>query len=169
MVNWVDIFSRDIYRDIVLDSFDYAMKNKGLQLFAYVIMSNHVLLVANSSEGKLSACIRDIKKYTSKKIVEAINLPTESRRDWLLALFLRAASQHKQNNSYQVWTHENHAVRLYSNDFIVEKIEYIHNNPVRAQIVQHAEDYLYSSARNYAGLSNYLKVDVLTLPATIVK
>ena len=58
---------------------------------------------------------------------------------------------------------------LYSNDFIAEKIEYIHNNPVRAQIVQHAEDYLYSSARNYAGLSNYLKVDVLTLPAIIVK
>jgi hypothetical protein len=68
-----------------------------------------------------------------------------------------------------VWTHENHAILLHSNDFIIEKVEYVHNNPVRAQIVQRAEDYLYSSARNYAGLSNYLKVDVLTLPAKIVK
>nr|WP_308418018.1 transposase [Marinilabilia salmonicolor] len=61
-----------------MDSFDFAMKNKGFQLFVYVIMSNQVHLVANSSEGNLSACIRDIKKYTSKKIVEAINLQTES-------------------------------------------------------------------------------------------
>ncbi|WP_016775607.1 REP-associated tyrosine transposase [Anaerophaga thermohalophila] len=168
VVNWVDIFSRDVYRDIVLDSFDFAMKNKGLQLFAYVIMSNHVHLVANSNKGNLSACIRDIKKYTSKQIVEAINLPTESRRDWLLPLFLRAASQHKRNNFYQVWTHENHAILLYSNDFIVQKIDYIHNNPVRSRIVQNPEDYLYSSARNYAGLSNYLDVDILSLPAKTV-
>ncbi len=69
----------------------------------------------------------------------------------LLALFLRAASQHKRNNSYQVWTHENHAILLYSNDFIAQKIEYTHNNPVRSRIVQNPEDYLYSSARNYAG------------------
>lgn len=168
VVNWVDIFSRDIYRDIVLDSFDFAMKNKGLQLFAYVIMSNHVHLVANSSEGNLSACIRDIKKYTSKRIVEAINSPTESRRDWVLPIFLRAASQHKRNNSYQVWTHENHAILLYSNDFIAQKIDYIHNNPVHSRIVEKPEDYLYSSARNYAGLSNYLEVDVLSLPAKTV-
>ena len=60
-------------------------------------------------------------------------------------------------------------VLVYSNDFIAEKIEYVHNNPVRAQIVQHAEDYLYSSARNYAGLSNFLKVDVLVLPAKIIR
>ncbi len=50
VVSWADIFSRDVYREIVLDSFDHAMKNKGLQLFAYVIMSNHVHLVANNSE-----------------------------------------------------------------------------------------------------------------------
>ena len=169
VVNWVDIFSRSIYRDIVLDSFRYAMEHKGFQLFAYVIMSNHVHLVANSSKGDLSGTIRDIKKFTSKRIIATINSIPESRREWLLSVFRRAASQHTRNSSYQVWTHENHAVLLYSNDFIAEKIECIHNNPVRAQIVQHAEDYLYSSARNYAGLCNYLKVDVLTLPAVIVK
>jgi REP element-mobilizing transposase RayT len=168
VVKWVDIFARDIYRDIVLDSFDYAMKNKGLQLFAYVIMSNHVHLIANNSEGNLSACIRDINKFTSKRIVETINSIQESRREWLLSLFLQAAMQHKRNSSYQVWTHENHAILLYSKDFIAQKIDYIHNNPVRSKIVQDPEDYLYSSARNYAGLSNYLDVDVLSLPAKIV-
>ncbi len=169
VVSWVDIFSRSVYRDIVLDSFRYAMEHKGFQLFAYVIMSNHVHLIVNSSIGDLSGTIRDVKKFTSKRILESINTIAESRREWLLSVFSNAASQHKRNSSYQVWTHENHAVLLHSNDFIVEKVEYVHNNPVRAQIVQRAEDYLYSSARNYAGLSNYLKVDVLTLPAKIVR
>ncbi len=169
VVNWADIFSQSVYRDIVLDSFSYAMEHKGFQLFAYVIMSNHVHLVANSSVGDLSGTIRDIKKFTSKRILETIISMPESRREWLLNVFSHAASQHKRNSSYQVWTHENHAVLLYSNDFMAEKIEYVHNNPVRAQIVQNAEDYLYSSARNYAGLSNFLKVDVLVLPAKIIR
>ena len=67
VVNWADIFSRSVYRDIVLDSFRYAMEHKGFQLFAYVIMSNHVHLIANSINGDLSGTIRDIKKFTSKR------------------------------------------------------------------------------------------------------
>jgi len=58
---------------------------------------------------------------------------------------------------------------LYSDNFIAEKIEYIHNNPLRAKIVQHPEDYLYSSARNYASLSAVLEVEVLVLPVVIVR
>ena len=70
VVDWIDIFTRKVYRDILIESFKYAINNKGLQLFAYVIMSNHVHLVAQSSEGALSATIRDVKKYTSKRIIE---------------------------------------------------------------------------------------------------
>jgi len=73
-VNWVDIFSRVDYRNIILDSFNYAMEHKCFQLFAYVIMSNHVHLIANSSVGDLSSAIRDIKKFTCKRIIETINL-----------------------------------------------------------------------------------------------
>ncbi|WP_199221579.1 transposase, partial [Desulfonatronum sp. SC1] len=108
--NWVDIFSRSVYRDIVLDSFRYAIENKGFQLCAYVIMSNHVHLIANSSIGDLSGNIRDIKKFTSKRIIDTIISIPESRREWLLSVFSIAALQHKRNSSYQVWTHENHAV-----------------------------------------------------------
>jgi hypothetical protein len=58
----------------------------------------------------------------------------------------------------QIWTHENHAEIIYSNKFIDQKINYIHENPVRAEIVEHPEDYLYSSARNYADLQGVLDV-----------
>ncbi len=61
VVDWVDIFTRQIYRDLIIDSFKYSIEHKGFQLFAYVIMSNHVHLIANSSEGKLSDTIRAIK------------------------------------------------------------------------------------------------------------
>lgn len=164
VVDRVDIFTRQEYRDIVIGSFEYAMKEKDFQLFAYVIMSNHVHLVANSSVGELSNTIRDIKKYTSNRIIKAIQTINESRRDWLLNRFKFKASQHSRNKGYQLWKHENHAIYLYSPDFIAEKIDYIHNNPVQAGIVMNPEDYYYSSARNYASLEAPLDVIVLSLP-----
>ena len=77
-------------------------------------------------------------------------------------MFERAAKQHKRNKNYQFWTHENHAVNLYSEKFIKERLMYIHNNPVKAGIVEQQEDYIYSSARNYASLKNILDIDLLS-------
>lgn len=169
VVKWIDVFTRPQYRDIILESFEYAIKHKGFQLFAYVIMTNHVHLIAQSSENKLSSTIRDIKRYTSKTIIETIKDIEYSRREWMLNVFRDAAAKHSRNKEYQVWTHENHAIWLYSSKFIAEKIQYIHNNPVKALWVQNPEDYLYSSARNYAGLSVFIDVEVLTLPVVTVR
>jgi REP element-mobilizing transposase RayT len=164
VVNWVDLFTRRVYKDIVIESFKYMMDNKGFQLFAYVIMSNHIHLIAQSIDGNLSDNIRDIKKFTSVKIIETIILTAESRKEWMLNVFKSSASQRQTNKYFQVWTHENHAILIYSNEFIREKIEYIHNNPVRAGIVENPEDYLYSSARNYARLNSLVDIPLLTIP-----
>jgi REP element-mobilizing transposase RayT len=169
VVDWVDLFTRQAYRDIVIDSFNYSIENKCFQLFAYVIMSNHIHLIAHSSEGKLSDTIRDIKKFTSKKIIETIQTIPESRREWLLNRFEFKARQNTRNKNFQVWTHENHAIYLYSPDFTIEKLNYLHQNPVRAGIVVNAEDYLYSSARNYAELDSLIEVELLDLPVIVVK
>ena len=66
--------------------------------------------------------------------------------------------RHKSKQTNQIWTHENHAEQIFSQKFIEQKVDYIHNNPVRAGIVLHPEDYLYSSARNYAELDNLIDV-----------
>jgi REP element-mobilizing transposase RayT len=161
IVDWIDIFTRKIYKDILIDSFKFSIENKGFQLFAYVIMSNHVHIIAQGSEGKLSENIRDIKKFTSVKILETIQQIPESRKDWILERFRYNASLRTVNKNYQVWTHENHAILIYSNLFIKEKIEYIHNNPVKAGIVEKPEDYLYSSARNYASLNALIDIPLL--------
>ncbi|NOU16668.1 MAG: transposase [Bacteroidales bacterium] len=163
VVDWIDIFTRQIYRDIVIDSIKYCKQNKGLQVFGYVIMSNHLHLIANSPNGHLSETLRDFKKFTARTIISTIANGNESRRDWMLNRFEFNAKQHSRNEKYQFWTHENHAVILYSNDFIQEKLEYLHNNPVRAGIVEKPEEYLYSSARNYADLDGLLEVSFIDL------
>ena len=92
VVEWADIFTRKIYRDIVISSLKYCQKEKGLEIYAYVIMSNHIHLLVRSSKDDLSGTIRDFKSYTSKEIIKAVLENSESRRDWLLMIFKYAAS-----------------------------------------------------------------------------
>ncbi len=160
VVGWADVFTRQVYRDIVLDSFDYCRKNKGMELFAYVIMSNHLHVIMRSKTGKLSDVVRDFKKHTSKQILKEISTnPKESRRDWLMMIFQYHAKFNKRVKEIQFWTHENHAVELSTKDRLITRLNYIHNNPVRAGIVANPEDYLYSSAGNFAGLDGIIEID----------
>jgi REP element-mobilizing transposase RayT len=160
IVDWVDIFTRQTYKDIVIESFEYCKKHKGLEIFAYAIMSNDIHLMVRSKEGfRLSDTVRDFKKFTAKNILEQLRSPTESRGDWILKRFEFAAKSHQRNSDFQVWTHENHAIELHSNDFIRQKLDYIHNNPVRAGIVELPEEYVYSSAKNYAGLKGKIEIE----------
>ena len=169
VVEWVDTFSRKSYRDIIIENLAYCQKNKNLTIFSYVIMSNHVHLLVRSETGELSNTLRDFKSYTSKKILEEIKNSNESRKDWMLKVFKSAARNHVRNSEYQFWTHENHAEYVYSNKFIDQKLEYIHQNPVRAGIVNKAEDYIYSSAKNYADEPGLLEVCVISKSWTILK
>ncbi|MBK8805257.1 MAG: transposase [Bacteroidales bacterium] len=157
IVGCVDLFTRKVYRDIVIESFKYCHKNKGFELYAYVIMSNHIHLLARSQTGDLSGIIRDFKNHTSKNFLEVLNDTIESRRDWMRMVF-EYHGRFKNKQTFQIWTHENHAELVYSQKFIEQKIEYIHNNPVRAGIVENPEDYLYSSARNYADLDSVIEI-----------
>ena len=168
IVGWVDLFTRPVYKDIAIDSFKYCQQNKGLSIFAFVIMSNHIHLLAQSEMGDLSGTIRDFKNYTSKKFLERINDGVESRRKWMKMVFeYHGRFKNKQTN--QIWTHGNHAELIYTQKFIEQKVDYIHNNPVRAGIVSKPEDYLYSSARNYAGLEYVLEVIEIDLKWKTIK
>ncbi|WP_338759250.1 transposase [Bernardetia sp. ABR2-2B] len=95
VVNWIDIFTRDEYREIFIDSVVYCQKNKGLEVFAYCIMTNHVHLVIRAKEGfELSDIVRDLKSFTSRHIRKAIEQnEKESRREWMLWMFGRAGKK----------------------------------------------------------------------------
>ena len=164
VVYWLDVFIRTEYKDIFLDSLRYCQKNKGLEVCAYCIMSSHVhMIIGRNKEQSLEGIIRDIKKFTSVKIVEAIRKnPQESRRDWLIWFFERAGKRNANNKNFQFWQQHNHPIELNSNSMIDQRLDYIHNNPVEAGIVLSPEDYLYSSAINYAGLPEKL-IDVILI------
>lgn len=164
IVNWIDIFTKKTYRDIIIESLKFCQTEKHLEVYAFVIMSNHIHLILRSGMGDLSGTLRDFKKFTSRKIIKSIDNPQESRRKWMLKLFEFEAMKRKKVSKMQMWTHENHAIALYSNTFMIEKLDYIHNNPVKAGIVEHPERYLYSSARNYAGMESVLEITELSRP-----
>ena len=116
-------------------------------------MSNHLHMIISSKDGIILASImRDFKKFTSKKIISLIkNDGIESRRNWILDRFELAGKKLNRIKNYKVWKDGNHPEELYSNKFIQQKLNYIHNNPVTAEIVDEPEHYLYSSARDYIG------------------
>lgn len=170
VVYWIDLFTRQDYRDIVIDSLKYCQREKGLEIFAWVIMSNHMHILARSATGQLSSTIRDFKKFTSKAIVQCmLNGSSESRKEWMLRLFRHAAKRQNKSGEYQVWTHENHAVETTSNALIESKVEYIHENPVKAGIVKKPEDYIYSSAPVYADHEGLIDIIPITFRVKTVK
>lgn len=157
VIGWVDVFTRSIYADIVLDSLMHCIQTKGLQLHAYVIMSNHLHLIASSRPGfNLADTIRDFKKYTSKQILKAIQTENESRREWMLTIFRMAGTRNSHNTTFQFWQQDNHPIELNTNKLLEQKLDYIHQNPVKAGWVKEAEDYVYSSASAYQGLPQTL-------------
>ena len=153
VVRWIDVFTRREYKDILVESLKYCIENKGLQLYAWVIMSNHVHLIISSKGKPIGSILRDVKRHTSKALTKAISENTqESLRDWLLWFFEREGKQNPNNENFQFWQQdENHPIELWSNEVIDQKMDYIHYNPVIAGWVDEPEHYLYSSARDYAG------------------
>jgi REP element-mobilizing transposase RayT len=159
VVNWIDVFTRQTFRDSIIESLDYCIKNKGMILYGYVIMSNHIHLIIQSQDGKLSDLIRDFKKFTAKNILEKIQVIPESRKEWMLERFKLAAEKHTRNKKYQFWQYGNHPEEIYTNKFMWSKLDYIHLNPVRAGLVENASQYIYSSASNYINDAGLLKIE----------
>ncbi|MEQ9289303.1 MAG: transposase [Cyclobacteriaceae bacterium] len=161
VVEWVDVFTRSEYKHIVLESLRYCQKEKGLEIYGWVIMSNHLhLIISRAASGQaLSDIVRDLKKYTSSKIIEAIEKNKhESRRNWMLWIFSSAGKKNRNNTNYQFWKQDNHAEHLISNKFMDQKLNYIHMNTVNADMVDEPEEYRYSSARDYSGKKGLLLV-----------
>jgi putative transposase len=166
VVDWVDVFIRKSYKDIIIDSLKHCQKEKGLRVYAYVIMSSHIHLIleATKPEITLSDILRDFKKFTAKKILHEIeHSGTESRKEWMLFRFAYRGSE-EADRKYQFWQNDNHPIELYTLPVIAQKINYFHLNPVKEGWVAEAEHYLYSSASNYADKPGLLDVSVVDLP-----
>lgn len=152
-VGWIDVFTRSDYSEEILKNLNYCIEKKGLQVYAFCLMPSHLHMVASAKTGLLTAILRDFKSYTAKSIIDLIKQnPEESRKDWLLYMFEYFGKKNKHNATYQFWKQNSHPVDLLSPTFIEEKVNYIHENPVKARIVNEAQNYIYSSANPFCGI-----------------
>ena len=126
-------------------------------------MPSHLHMILSARDNNLSDLLGRFKKFTSRELIKLIKSSGESRREWLLPIFKSVGEANPRNKNFQVWQQKNHAVEVYSPKFTLSKINYIHNNPVEEGFVARPEDYLYSSARDYAGLESPVKVSLIEL------
>ncbi|MFD2726265.1 REP-associated tyrosine transposase [Hyunsoonleella rubra] len=160
-VNWIDVFTRQVYFDVLADSVNYCRAEKGMELYCYCFMPSHVHFIFRSANSQPSDLLRDFKRHTAKKVIEAIaNNPQESRKEWMLWMFERAGKKNATTSKYQFWQQHNKPIELWSQKVIKQKINYIHNNPVVSGFVKNAEDWKYSSARNFQEDHTVLEMDV---------
>lgn len=161
VIYWIDLFTRQSYRDIIVNSLNFCIREKHLVVYAWVIMSNHIHLVVRvEPPGEMSALLRDFKKFTSKQFIQNLKNIPESRKEWLLDKFSFEAKRSGRADKYKIWKDSNHSVNLTHLD-VMQKINYVHNNPVSAGFVEHPEHYLYSSSRDYAGGKGLVDVVVV--------
>jgi len=145
----VDVFTRNSYRELIIQSLLYCINHKKLQLHAWVLMTNHLHLIASSTE-RLEFTVRDFKKFTSKQMVETIkNNRFESRREWMINLFAYSGMCNPNNKTYQFWKQDYHPVILDTSEKFNQRLHYLHENPVRAGFVSNPVDYPFSSAADY--------------------
>lgn len=158
VIEWLDVFTRNEYKDILIESLEFCQQHKGMQIVAWCVMTNHMHLVFRGiAEEHPSKLLGDFKRFTSKAIVKAIQTnPRESRKEFLLEQFKKAAQKSSNVKKHQFWRHDNKPIELWSNKVIWEKVQYIHNNPVEAGLVFRPEDYRYSSAVDYSGENGLL-------------
>ena len=150
IVGWIDVFTRALYKDILVNSLTFCIKNKGLELHAWVIMTNHVHLIISTKQNSISDFVRDIKKYTSKMTIETIQKNNrESRKEWMLSMFDYAGKINNNNVNFQLWKQYYHPIELNTPRRLEIALNYLHNNPVKAGLVWEPWHYKYSSGIDY--------------------
>lgn len=141
-LHWLPLLKQDKYKDIVVNSLKFLVINGRIKLYAFVIMSNHLHLIWQIQPGNTAAAVqRDFLKYTAQRIQQdlALNHPA------VLERFRVSATDRK----YQFWKRNSLSIALISPKVFLQKLTYIHNNPVKARLCRLPEDYHYSSASFY--------------------
>jgi len=141
IVEWLPIFTTSACCDILVQALAYCRTHKALRIYGWVIMPNHFHAVVDTVE--LSQVMADLKKFTARQLLEQLAV---ERRSWLVALLRSNRLRHKRDSTHQVWQEGFHPQAIYSDKTILQKLEYLQNNPVRAGLVSAPEHWRYSSA-----------------------
>jgi putative transposase len=161
-VNWIDVFTRPIYNEVIIDSLNYCKQNLGMELYCWCIMPSHIHLIYRAKDNNPEIILGRFKEHTAKQLIKTITSNIqESRKEWMLWMFKRAAAKSSNVTNYQFWQHHNKPIELWSAAVIEQKADYIHNNPVEAGFVIESWHWKYSSATDYANGKGLIDIDFL--------
>ena len=152
--NWISIFTRPATVQVVIDALAYRQNQRDLKIYAYVILENHLHLIAQSAN--LQKEISSFKSWTAKQLLLVLKEQGATHVLKQLAFHKKA---HKQDRQYQVWEEGSHPQQIQNEEMLLQKLEYIHHNPVKRGYVDKAEHWRYSSARNYLNFESLLDID----------
>jgi putative transposase len=141
-LEWNAVLQEDRFKDIVLESLHFLSSKQRITIYAFVILNNHFHLIWQMmGDHQRHAVQRDFLKFTSQKIM--MHLKNES------SPLVEALQVNAKDRKYQVWERNSLGIPLWSHQVFDQKIDYIHNNPVKAGLCKYPEQYKYSSASFY--------------------
>ncbi|MEO6681801.1 MAG: transposase [Ginsengibacter sp.] len=159
-VHWIDVFVREEYMNIMIDSFKFCQEKKGLEIYGWCIMPSHIHMIIGSSKNKMEDIVRDMKSHTSTTLRKAIsNNVQESRKEWIIWIMERAGRKNGNNNDWQFWQQHNQPIEIKDQEMFDKVLDYTHLNPVMAGFVSKPEDWKYSSAKDFCGIKGLIELD----------
>lgn len=136
-----------------MNALKFLQNERAIKLYAFILMHDHLHCIMEGEN--LSEKLRKFKSFTAREIIDYL---IEANRTYILKQ-LRFVD-HKLNSEYKVWHEGFHPKQIYNSEMMLQKIEYIHYNPVKAGFVDQEIDWRYSSARNYAGIDGIIAVSL---------
>jgi putative transposase len=164
VVDKIDVFVRPVYKQVIADALNYFISTREVEVYAWCLMSSHLHLIVKTHEGTGPAYFeRDFKKYTTPEIAKAIEMEMDFRREWMMQRFEDFSKSLRKIEKFNLWQNCSSPLHIDCEPLglLMERIEHIHENPVRERIVDLPESYLYSSARDYAGIKGLVNVKVV--------
>jgi putative transposase len=153
VVAWLPIFAHPPFVEILFDSWRFLQRERGVHIFGYVVLENHLHWIAAADD--LSEEVGRFKSYTARRIIDEL----EQRGFSTLLEELRYFKlRHKIDQTYQLWQEGGHPQQIQTEAMMRQKLEYMHNNPLRRGYVDDPVQWRYSSARNYAGAKGLIEV-----------
>jgi putative transposase len=158
LVNWMPLFGNIELVQIIIDSLNFLQRQQRLTLYGYVIMENHLHLIA--AAANLSKEIGNFKSFTARSIIDLLR---KNNAEYILNQLEFHKIKHKIKQDYQLWQEGFHPQAIANEEMLRQKLEYMHNNPVRRGYVDDPVHWRYSSYRNYMGLPSLLEVELIDL------
>ncbi len=158
IVEGYPIFSNPLAAQVVLDALEFIQNERRTTVYAYVIMENHIHMIVQND--KLPHQIQAFKSWTARAIVDQFS---DNGHTFQLYKLRKSKNLSHTDSVHQLWQEGYYPKQIFSDEVMIQKIEYIHNNPVKRGFVDRPEDWRYSSMRNYLGMKSLIPVTLFEL------